>query len=90
VTNQNSASTGRLERILAYMVAGVVGLSILSFIAIIAGTAAGAGANDGFSTGLWPFLFVLPLYGLPVAFLLTIGLILFVGRRRRRESRANE
>lgn len=72
------------------MVAGVVGLSVLSFIAVIAGTALGAAANDGFSKGLWPLVFVLPLYGLPLAFALTIGLIVYVGIRRRRETKANE
>ena len=89
MTIENPPSTGRLERILAYMVASVVGLSIASFIALIAGTAAGAGADDGFSKGLWPVIITLPLFGLPLGFLLTIGLIVFVAVRRGRESKAN-
>nr|WP_152602057.1 multidrug ABC transporter ATPase [Cryobacterium roopkundense] len=71
------------------MVAGVVGLSILCFIAMIAGTALGVGNNDGFSKGLWPVVITLPLFGLPLGFLLTIGLIVFVAIRRKRDSTAN-
>jgi len=71
------------------MVAGVVGLSILCFIAMIAGTALGVGDNDGFSKGLWPAIITLPLFGLPLGFLLTIGLIVFVAIRRKRDSTAN-
>ena len=71
------------------MVAGVVGLSILCFIAMIAGTALGVGNNDGFSKGLWPVVITLPLFGLPLGFLLTIGLIVFVAIRRKRDSSTN-
>ena len=71
------------------MVAGVVGLSILCFVAMIAGTALGVGDNDGFSKGLWPVIITLPLFGLPLGFLLTIGLIVFVAIRRNRDSSAS-
>lgn len=90
MTNQNPPSTGRFERILAYMVAGVVGLSILCFIAMLAGTALGVGDNDGFSKGVWPVIITLPLFGLPLGFLLTIGLIIFVAIRRKRDSTGNQ
>ena len=43
------------------MFAGIVGLSILAFIAVMIGTLAGAGANDGFSQGIWPIVLMLPL-----------------------------
>ena len=43
------------------MFAAIVGLSILAFIAVMIGTAAGAGADDGFSQGVWPFIIMLPL-----------------------------
>lgn len=69
------------------MVASVVGLSILAFIAVIIGTAAGVGANDGFSQGVWPAILTLPLYGLPLGFLLIIALMVLVGIRRSREAR---
>ena len=78
----------RAERILAYMFIGVIGLSILAFLAIMFGTLAGAGENDGFSQGVWPLVLTLPLFGLPLAFLLLIALLVVNGVRRARESRA--
>ena len=69
------------------MVASVVGLSILSFIAVIAATAMNVGDNDGFSRGIWPPIFILPLYGLPVGFALIIALMVTVGVRRSRQAR---
>ena len=69
------------------MVASVVGLSILAFAAVIIATAMGVGENDGFSRGIWPPIFILPLYGLPAGFLLIISLMISVGVRRSREAR---
>jgi hypothetical protein len=78
----------RAERILAYMFVAIVGLSILAFIAVMIGTAVGAGANDGFSQGIWPLVLTLPLFGLPIAFLLLIALLIVNGVRRARAGRA--
>jgi uncharacterized membrane protein YhdT len=69
------------------MVASVVGLSILAFLAVIIATALGVGDNDGFSHGIWPPIFILPLYGLPIGFVLIIALMISVGVRRSREAR---
>jgi len=89
VTIQPPHASNRPERILAYMVAAVVVLSILCFIALIAGTALGAGNNDGFSQGLWPTVITLPLFGLPVGFVLIIVLMVLSGVRRSREAKEN-
>ncbi|TFB82608.1 hypothetical protein E3O25_03200 [Cryobacterium sp. TMT1-3] len=94
MTNQTPEPVSRLavsrtERVLAYMVASVVGLSILAFLAVIIATAMGVGDNDGFSRGIWPPIFILPLYGLPVGFVLIIALMVSVGARRSREARRN-
>ena len=78
----------RAERVLAYMFVAIVGLSILAFIAVMIGTAVGAGANDGFSQGIWPLVLTLPLFGLPIAFLLLIALLIVNGVRRARAGRA--
>ena len=78
----------RAERILAYMFVAIVGISILAFIAVMIGTMMGAGANDGFSQGAWPIILTLPLFGLPIAFLLLIALLIVNGVRRARASRA--
>jgi hypothetical protein len=69
------------------MVASVIGLSVLAFLAVIIATATGVGDNDGFSRGIWPPIFILPLYGLPVGFVLIIALMVSVGVRRSREAR---
>ena len=81
-------SEHRVERILAYMFAAIVGLSILAFLAVMIGTLAGVGANDGFSQGAWPIVIMLPWFGLPLAFLLLIALLIVNGVRRARGSRA--
>ena len=90
VTNQTPHAARRLERILAYMVAGVVGLSILAFLAVILGTWAGAGADNGFGQGVWPAVLALPLFGLPLGFVLIIVLMVMSGMRRAREARQNK
>jgi len=77
----------RAERVLAYMFVAIVGLSILAFIAVMIGTANGAGADDGFSQGVWPVVLTLPLFGLPIAFLLLIALLIVNGVRRSRAGR---
>lgn len=72
------------DRILAFMIVGLVSASIVAFIAVIVATQLGIGANDGFSHGVWPVVLMLPLFALPVAFLLLVVLIIRgVGRRSR-------
>lgn len=77
-------SGNRGERILAFMVASAVGLSIIAFLSIIIGTAAGV---RNFGEGIWPVAFVLPLIGLPIGLILMIVLIVTSGLRRGREAR---
>ncbi|TFD19585.1 hypothetical protein [Cryobacterium sp. TMS1-13-1] len=86
MTNQTPRPVSRIERVLAYMVASVVGLSILAFIAVIAATAMGVKAAQ-FGQGIWPSVIVLPTFGLPFGFLLVIALMVTVGVRRSREAR---
>ena len=68
------------------MVASVVGLSILAFIAVIAATAMGLNAAE-FGQGVWPSVIMLPTFGLPIGFLLLVTLMISVGVRRSREAR---
>lgn len=84
MNDNNPASINRTERVLAYTIASIVGLSILSFLAVILGTA--LGVRD-FSAGLWPTVLIFPLFGLPVGFVLIIVLLVVGARRRARESR---
>ena len=87
VSSQGPVADHRAERILAYMVAATVGLSIIAFFAVMIGTFAGVGDDDGFSQGIWPYVLVLPMIGLPIGFLLLIALLIVNGVRRSRESR---
>lgn len=73
---------GRLERVLAAVVAAVIGLSVIAFFAIIIGTWSGM-QREEFGTGLWPTITLLPLFGLPAGFLAIIALLVVSTRRRR-------
>lgn len=82
----DTPSTPRIERILAYMIAAAVGLSIICFVALIIATAAGA-TSEQFSTPPWPTVIVLPSVGLPIGLVLMITLIILTGLRRGREAK---
>lgn len=80
-------SINRAERIMAVMVAAIVALSLVCFVAVIAGTSLGAGADDGFSHGVWPAVFLVPYVGLPLAFVLIVVLLVSNGVRRSRAAK---
>ena len=73
---------GRLERVLAAVVAAVIGLSVIAFFAIIIGTWSGMQRQE-FGEGLWPTITLLPLFGLPAGFIAIIALLVVSTRRRR-------
>jgi len=80
VANDTAVPSNRIERILAFMIGGVAGVSILSILAVVVGNLSGADFRDG----LWPYVQVLPLFGLALAFVLIILLtVLRVVRLRR-------
>lgn len=75
--------SSRVERTLAYMVAGVILLSLASFVALLSGTSAGL-TGDDFAQGVWPMVVILPLIGLPVGFALIVVLLVVSAVRRGR------
>jgi hypothetical protein len=83
VPNDTPISDNRAERVLAFMVASAVGLSIICFILIIVGS----GAGWDFSQSPLSVIFVLPAIGLPLGLLLIIALIIVSGIRRGREAK---
>ncbi|BDZ55716.1 hypothetical protein [Agromyces marinus] len=87
MSKQAPVTDHRVERILAFMVAATVGLSIASFLAVMIATLSGVGADDGFSNGIWPLVIMLPLIGLPIGFVLLVTLLIVNGVRRSRESK---
>ena len=84
MANQTPITDHRAERVLAFMVASAIGLSIIAFLAVIIGTATGV---TDFSGGVWPVAIVLPAIGLPIGLVLMIALIIVSGLRRGRESK---
>ena len=62
------------------MVVAIVVLSVASFVAVMIGSASGV----DFESGVWPTVVILPLIGLPIAFLLIIALLVTNMVRRRR------
>ena len=86
VPEESFVMSNRVERVLAYMVAGIVVLSLASFIALIAATAAGL-ERDDFTQGIWPAVTILPLIGLPIGFVLIIVLLVVSAVRRGRAAK---
>ncbi|GAA0997804.1 hypothetical protein [Subtercola frigoramans] len=81
MTNPNTPVIHRGERALAFMIAGVAGLSIICMIlGIISGIA---------HFTLVPVVLVFPLFGFPVTIVLIIALVIMNAVRRSREARSS-
>jgi uncharacterized membrane protein len=86
VPEESFVMSSRIERVLAYMVASIVVLSLVAFVALIAATALGL-ERDDFAQGIWPVVTILPLIGLPIGFVLIIVLLVVSAVRRGRAAR---
>ncbi|HWS50430.1 MAG TPA: multidrug ABC transporter ATPase [Microbacterium sp.] len=64
----------RIDRILAFTALGLAAASVLCFFSIIIGSAAGMD-QAAFGEGAWPLIAGIPLWGLPLAFVLIISLL---------------
>jgi hypothetical protein len=84
VAKDNPVSSNGAERILAYMVASAIGLSLIAFFSVVIGTS--AGVRD-FTEGLWPAVIVLPMIGLPIGFILIIIVLVLSFMRRARDAK---
>lgn len=82
MSDSEAPPPSRLERVLAAIVAAVIALSVAAFFAIIIGTWSGMQSAE-FSQGIWPSIALLPLFGLPLGFILIIALLIVSTRRRR-------
>lgn len=77
MTAQNSepeVSIRRLDRFLAFSALGIAAASVICFFAIIIGTAVGMD-QAAFGEGVWPVIAAIPFYGLPLAFVMIILLL---------------
>lgn len=80
------APIGWLDRVLAYTALALAAASIICFFAIIIGTATGMDQRS-FGTGVWPLIGALPLFGLPLAFVLIIALLIITFVRKGRANK---
>ena len=81
--DSSARQTGRLERFLAFTALVLAAVSVICFFSIIIGTAVGMD-QSAFGDGLWPVVAALPLFGLPIAFLMIIALLVINWARRGR------
>jgi len=72
VAQNSPVDTNRSQRVLAYMIASSIGLSLVAIFAIL--IAGGAGVD--LSQGMWPVVLVLPAVGFPIGFALVIALLI--------------
>lgn len=64
----------RVDRILAFTALGIAAASVTCFFAIIIGTAVGMD-QAAFGEGVWPLVAAIPFWGLPLAFVMIIALL---------------
>lgn len=82
VAEFSPVSDNRVDRVLAAMIVGILALVVVSFLLYMIGTAAGW-LTGGFET----VVAFIPFFGLPLAVVLMLVLVIRVARRRMRESR---
>ena len=87
VAKETPVTIHRIERVLAFMIAGIIGLSIVSIFVVLIGS--GAGLRQTGPSGLWQALTLLPFVGLTVGFMLIISLLIIGAHRRSREAQAS-
>ncbi len=75
-----------IDRFLAFGSLGLAALSVICFFMIIIGTAVGMKQAD-FAHGAWPIVGVFPFWGLPIAFLMIVALLIMSFVRRGRTAR---
>lgn len=87
VSNSTPEPANRTQRVLAFMVAGLVIVALLCFAASLVGYA--TGAISGEVGGLWATVIMLPGFALPAALVLTLILLIVTAVRRSRANRGN-
>jgi TRAP-type C4-dicarboxylate transport system permease small subunit len=87
MTDKAPQSINRTQRVLATMVASIVGLALACFAAILIAMAMGVDAK-GFDHPIWRFVQAVPFFGLLLAFLLLGAVIVIAAVQRHRQARA--
>jgi hypothetical protein len=81
MAKSESSGPSRVETVLAYMGAGIIGLSLISILVTLISSYLGA------TTNLAVFAQI-PLLGMPVGFMLVMGLLFLALRRKGRENKS--
>lgn len=79
-------SVRALDRALAFSALGIAALSVISFFAIIIGTATGM-QHEAFGEAPWPLIAAIPQWGLPIAFVMIISLLIMSFVRKGRAAK---
>jgi hypothetical protein len=80
MTKSEPIGPSRVETVLAYMGAGVIGLSLVSMFVTLVGTYFGASNLELFAQ--------ISLLGMPAGFVLVLVLLVFALRRKGRENKS--
>ncbi len=83
---QPPVTFNRTERVLAFMVGGIIVFGLLCFVAMII---VWLTAPDATGTMPWPVVLAIPLYGFPIGMVLLFVLLGVVWTRRARENRTS-
>jgi hypothetical protein len=83
VADNTRVPLNRTERIIAFAVASVGGISIIAIVAVFIGRA----ANADFTNGAWPAVATLPLIGLPLTLVALLVFMIMTTVRRNRLAR---
>lgn len=75
-----------IDRFLTFGALALAALSVVCFFTIIIGTAVGMKQAD-FAQGAWPIVGVFPFWGLPIAFVMIVVLLIMSFVRRGRAAR---
>ncbi|KAB1660371.1 hypothetical protein F8O01_03345 [Pseudoclavibacter chungangensis] len=79
------APISKVERIIAFMALGIAVIAFVALIVVVGAPLAGV-PGDAMTTPLWQTLFLVAYFGLPIAFvlMLTLVIIRIVSNRRHR------
>jgi hypothetical protein len=83
VAKNTPVNDNRTERVLGYMLASSIGLSVIAIVALIIGRV----TNVDFSQGVWLTVAVVPPIGLTIGVLLLIARIIVVVVKRGRTAK---
>jgi hypothetical protein len=81
MTKSEPQGPSRVETVLAYMGAGIIGLSLLSIVITLVSSYLGAKTNLALFAQI-------PLLGLPLGFILVMALLILALRRKGRENKS--